>query len=146
MSGFKLLNGCGGLGGNVHRLPDHVQATTVEHNPKIAAVNQRIHPGHTVVIGDAYQEFQIMSANKTSVVDKLYKFTPYNMLLSFGFALGDERNEDGLKTYFANVPQSHGEGSFDMSLFKGQHEPFSVCVEAVNEIERLEQKIKELEN
>ena len=55
MSGFKLLNGCGGLGGNVHRLPDHVQVTTVEHNPKIAAVNQRIHPGHTVVVGDAYQ-------------------------------------------------------------------------------------------
>ena len=51
----RIYNGYAGLGGNCHLWPDDVEVTSVELNPKIAAVNQRLHPRHKVIVADAHQ-------------------------------------------------------------------------------------------
>lgn len=50
----KVLNLEAGLSGNAH-LWDDVEVVSVEIEPKIAAVNQRLHPKHKVIVGDAGQ-------------------------------------------------------------------------------------------
>lgn len=52
---MKYLNLCAGLGGNRKDLPDWVEVTAVEKNPKIAAVYQRLYPDDEVIVGDAGQ-------------------------------------------------------------------------------------------
>lgn len=51
---MKVLNLYAGLGGN-RKLWDECQVTSVENEPKIAAVYQRLHPADTVIVGDAHQ-------------------------------------------------------------------------------------------
>ncbi len=50
----KILNLFGGVGGN-RKLWKGVQVTTVEIDPKIAAVYQRFYPDDEVVVTDAHQ-------------------------------------------------------------------------------------------
>lgn len=51
----RILNLEAGLGGNCHLWPDDVEVVSVEIEPKIAAVNQRLHPKHKVIVADAGQ-------------------------------------------------------------------------------------------
>ena len=78
------------------------------------------------------------------IVDRLRQFTPYYMLSSLGFAMGDERDEDGCKIFFANVPKEWGRGSLDMAMFGGQHLPLSICSQAADRIEKLETAFREM--
>lgn len=52
---MKVYNGYAGLGGNCHLWSDDVEVVSVELNPQIAAVNQRLHPKHNVIVADAHQ-------------------------------------------------------------------------------------------
>ena len=51
----RILNLEAGLGGNCHLWPDDVEVVSVEIEPKIAAVNQRLHPKQRVIVADAGQ-------------------------------------------------------------------------------------------
>lgn len=51
---MKILNLYGGLGGN-RKLWTRHEVTTVEMEPKIAAVYSRLHPKDRVIVGDAHQ-------------------------------------------------------------------------------------------
>ena len=52
---MKVLNLYAGVGGNRKLWPDSAIVTAVEHDPKIAAVYQKLNPNDTVVVGDAHQ-------------------------------------------------------------------------------------------
>lgn len=54
----KVLNLCAGVGGNAF-LWENCEVTAVEINEKIAAVYKKINPGHTVIIGDAYEYLKL---------------------------------------------------------------------------------------
>lgn len=52
---MKILNLYAGLGGNRKLWPKWCEVTSVEFDPKIAAVYARLYPNDTLVIGDAHQ-------------------------------------------------------------------------------------------
>lgn len=52
---MKILNLMAGLGGNVHLLGEEYEVTSVERYKHIAEVNQKLHPKHKVIVGDAMQ-------------------------------------------------------------------------------------------
>jgi len=52
---MKILNLESGLGGNCHLWPDNFKVTSIEIVPKIAEINQRLHPNHKVIVADAAQ-------------------------------------------------------------------------------------------
>lgn len=54
---MKIFNGFAGLGGNSMFWQEH-QVIAVEENEKIAAVYEKLHPNHDVIIGDAYEYFK----------------------------------------------------------------------------------------
>ena len=54
---MKVLNLYAGVGGN-RKLWDRCDVTAVEHDPRIAAVYQRLYPDDTVVVGDAHAYLQ----------------------------------------------------------------------------------------
>lgn len=80
----------------------------------------------------------------SDLVKRLYNFGPTSMLLSLGFSIGDERNNEGILIGFANIPKEHGGGSIDLAIFGPRHQPFKVCEEAAEEIERLRDCLKEV--
>lgn len=51
---MKILNLHAGIGGNSHKWSDEHEIIAVENEQKIADVYQKLHPTHTVVVGDAY--------------------------------------------------------------------------------------------
>lgn len=54
---FVVFNGFAGLGGN-SLYWDDCDVIAVEENEQIANMYQKLHPNHTVIIGDAYQYFK----------------------------------------------------------------------------------------
>lgn len=54
---MKVFNGFAGIGGNSMLWNGH-DVVAVEENERIAAVYKKLHPTHTVIVGDAYKYFQ----------------------------------------------------------------------------------------
>ena len=54
---FVVFNGFAGLGGN-SLYWDDCEVIAVEENEKIADVYKKLHPNHTVIVGDAYEYFK----------------------------------------------------------------------------------------
>lgn len=57
MKRLRVLNAFAGLGGNSMHW-DNCEVVAIEENEKIAAVYQKLHPTHEVIVGDAYQFFK----------------------------------------------------------------------------------------
>lgn len=57
MKKLRVLNAFAGLGGNSMHW-DNCEVVAIEENEKIAAVYQKLHPTHEVIVGDAYQFFK----------------------------------------------------------------------------------------